>query len=646
MREMPMQMKTNKEKPTRDSGQRDGVLTKSFPARRDTPYDRARAEHHEYADLEDDQRAAFPKHQEDTLPDSGDSSHRYTERPELLEGWSAPALGRDQMSSFTGQPSIKGRNESIRMMLLCAIHFGITFTWGVEMTYCTPYLLNLGLTKSQTSVVWIAGPLSGIITQPIVGVLADSNKSRWGRRRPYIFIGTIIVSASLLLLGWTREIVAWLLPMESDFRRKFTIFVAVLALYVTDFAINAVMSCSRSLLVDTLPIAKQQTGAAWGGRMGSFGHIVGYAIGAIDLPGTFGPRLGDTQFKQLTLIASMSMLFTAGVTCWAVTERVLVSVRQDPSRSSEGRFKVIRQIWSTLIDLPPRIQIICWAMFWAWIGWFPFHFYGSTWVGETYFRYDATANAAAEGSTLAPSDALGDMGRIGSYTLTIYSFMTFAGAWLLPLVVRAPEDEKFTHRPPASIANLVEGFSKLKPDLLTVWQSGHLMFACAMFLAPFAKSFRFATALVVFCGIPWSIVSWAPTATMGMEVNKLSTADMNTSYRRLSNADSVQLSTIHLEHGAHEDGTDGNSGSTGELSGIYFGILNIYQTIPQFIGSFISTIVFSILEPGKSPELATDAHPSEHHSTTGPNAISVCLFIGAIAACAAFVATRKLKYTP
>lgn len=110
---------------------------------------------------------------------------------------------------------------------------------GVEMTYCTPYLLNLGLTKSQTSVVWIAGPLSGIITQPIVGVLADSNKSRWGRRRPYIFIGTIIVSASLLLLGWTREIVAWLLPIDSDFRRKVTIFLAVLALYVTDFAINA-----------------------------------------------------------------------------------------------------------------------------------------------------------------------------------------------------------------------------------------------------------------------------------------------------------------------------------------------------------------------------------------------------------------------
>jgi solute carrier family 45 protein 1/2/4 len=54
-------------------------------------------------------------------------------------------------------------------------------------------------------------------------------------------------------------------------------------------------------------------------------------------------------------------------------------------------------------------------------------------------------------------------------------------------------------------------------------------------------------------------------------------------------------------------------------------------------------IVFSILEPGKSPELATDADPSEHHGTDGPNAIAVCLFIGAICAIGAAFATKKLK---
>lgn len=74
-------------------------------------------------------------------------------------------------------------------------------------TDCTPYLLQLGLTKSKTSLVWIAGPLSGLIMQPVVGVLADNSKSKWGRRRPFMIGGALVVALCLLVLGWTAEIV-------------------------------------------------------------------------------------------------------------------------------------------------------------------------------------------------------------------------------------------------------------------------------------------------------------------------------------------------------------------------------------------------------------------------------------------------------
>ena len=83
--------------------------------------------------------------------------------------------------------------------------------------------------------------------------------------------------------------------------------------------------------------------------------------------------------------------------------------------------------------------------------------------------------------------------------------------------------------------------------------------------------------------------------------------------------------------------------STSDLAGVYLGIVNLYTTLPQFIGTFISWAVFSVLEPGKSPELAKEAHPDEHHSTEGPNAIAVCLFIGALAAVVAAYATRRLR---
>lgn len=80
--------------------------------------------------------------------------------------------------------------------------------YGAErLADCTPYLLQLGLTKSKTSLVWIAGPLSGIIMQPVVGVLADNSRSKWGRRRPFMVGGAVIVALCLLVLGWTAEIV-------------------------------------------------------------------------------------------------------------------------------------------------------------------------------------------------------------------------------------------------------------------------------------------------------------------------------------------------------------------------------------------------------------------------------------------------------
>lgn len=44
-----------------------------------------------------------------------------------------------RMASWAGQPDIRGRNETIRMMSLCAVHLGISFTWGVEMTCETSY---------------------------------------------------------------------------------------------------------------------------------------------------------------------------------------------------------------------------------------------------------------------------------------------------------------------------------------------------------------------------------------------------------------------------------------------------------------------------------------------------------------------------
>ncbi|KAJ4295839.1 hypothetical protein N0V88_004541 [Collariella sp. IMI 366227] len=268
-----------------------------------------------------------------------------------------------------------------------------------------------------------------------------------------------------------------------------TIVLAVLSLYVVDFAINAAS------------------------RMSSLGHIIGYAMGAVDLVSLLGTRLGDNQFKQLTVIASFGLILSAAVTCWAVTERVLVSVRHDPCRA-QGRFKVVRQIWSTFLTLPPRIRGICNAVFWAWLGWFPFIIYSSTWVGETYFRYDAPPSARN------PKDAAGELGRIGSMALTAYSMVSFAAAWILPVLIQAPKTKPSptARQPPSPPHPHLQPPPPGPPHRL---DCQHHPLRLRHVPHPFATSFRFATTIVALCGVPWCISSWAPTTFLGMEVNKL-----------------------------------------------------------------------------------------------------------------------------
>jgi solute carrier family 45 protein 1/2/4 len=85
--------------------------------------------------------------------------------------------------------------------------------------------------------------------------------------------------------------------------------------------------------------------------------------------------------------------------------------------------------------------------------------------------------------------------------LVVFSTVTFAGAFLLPLLVKSPDENGFTPRPPNAIAGALKKINRFKPDLLTAWFYGHFIFSGAMFLTPLAKSFRVATTLVAVCGM-------------------------------------------------------------------------------------------------------------------------------------------------
>lgn len=488
--------------------------------------------------------------------------------------------------------------------------------------------------------------------------------------------GSAVTSLCLVLLGWTKEIVGLVTKSTSV-----VIVTAVLSIYALDFAINVVQACCRSIIVDVLPTSQQQTGSAWAARMAACGHVFGFLVGTLPLVDILPLWLGgDTQFKKMCLVAILGLWLAVGITCYSVKERILL--QQSSDDATQSITGVLTSLWSRIWNLPPRIQQICWCQFWGWIGWFPFLFYSSTWVGETYYRYEHPEQAGGSGSsTTSPTDNLGNIGRLGSLSLVLFSVVTLISSVLLPYLVLKPEDSleslsngstrkgRFTPRPPPSLGKEVQKVlmriyessttNRYKPDLVTTWGLSNLAFAAIMVWAPFVTSLRFATTLVALCGVPWAVSCWAPFAEMGVEINKLAHGAnagpaMMTSggYRAvrpsIDDDDDIEMETA----GRPSNGlllrveTEGESG---ELAGIYLGVLNVYTTLPQFVGTAVSWVVFSLLEPTKNDAGASEAgnekteNANKYLNLKGVNSIAVCLFIGAVCAVVAAEATRRLK---
>lgn len=132
-----------------------------------------------------------------------------------------------------------------------------------------------GLDLHEIGFVWAAGPLAGIIGQPIVGLISDKVWFWNGRRRPFILIGGVLAALMLFALPNIGAI-------NDFFGVGNIIVVAVFVALTLDLAINISFNPTRSIIADVTPEGVPRTkGYTWMQTVsGSFG-VLAYAIGAI-----------------------------------------------------------------------------------------------------------------------------------------------------------------------------------------------------------------------------------------------------------------------------------------------------------------------------------------------------------------------------
>lgn len=114
---------------------------------------------------------------------------------------------------------------------------GIQYSFGLQQTAINPIFLYLGAPEDMLPILNIAGPITGLIVQPIIGAMSDKTWSpRWGRRKPYFLVGALL--GSLSLFAFPHSPVLWF---------------AVGLLWILDVGNNMAMEPYRAFVGDKLP---------------------------------------------------------------------------------------------------------------------------------------------------------------------------------------------------------------------------------------------------------------------------------------------------------------------------------------------------------------------------------------------------------
>lgn len=249
----------------------------------------------------------------------------------------------------------------------------MSFVSYLSLTPLKNHLISLGVSERWTPLVWLIGPLCGIIVQPLVGTCSDRASSQYGRRRPFIACGMVGAVASMLTLAWAEDVAASLFtqPLNhgSATQQLVTKIVAVISILCLNTSVQPIQMGFRALAVDNVRHDQQARVNTWTASLVGLGNIVGHLSGSFAVETRF-----ITRYQTLTLIAVLCLLGLVSLSCWLV-EEAPSSARHTNKGAHSGH--PLRQLMKTYSQAEPSIKSLYSIQFFSWMAWFPFLFYSS-----------------------------------------------------------------------------------------------------------------------------------------------------------------------------------------------------------------------------------------------------------------------------
>ncbi|KAF8689158.1 MFS general substrate transporter, partial [Rhizoctonia solani] len=409
---------------------------------------------------------------------------------------------------------------------------GTQFVWSAEMAFVSPYLLELGLTRAHMALVMLAAPFSGLIVQPIIGALADSSTSRWGRRRPFMLGGSVLCILSLMMLSYAKEISAWITGEDNHASSLgLTRAIAVVAVYCIDFTLNAATAAARALAIDVLPTELQSSSGAWASRMVGAGGIIGFYSGTAALPKLF-PALGTSQIAIMSFLASMALLITQFFTSICVIESVHTSTAPRHSLKSHRRFWLFERFAAarrSLRSLPHEVKSVVGLCVVYAYRWLIIRLKTRSVPFSSWDIYINEALRLGDPRSVTDPTLRAEGTRIGSRAMFYGALLTFVTSILLPYFVKNPDLRARGMESLSLGAEEGSGAVRSAPPprgfkftigLSLCWQLAHITFGLLLLATGFVTSVRAATAIFALQGLCSATTHWVPFAIIATAAHK------------------------------------------------------------------------------------------------------------------------------
>lgn len=312
-------------------------------------------------------------------------------------------------SAANSQGSVKPTLSFSQILNMNFGFFGIQYSFGLQQANMSPIYGYLGADEASLPLLWLAGPMTGLLVQPIIGAMSDRTISRYGRRTPYFLIGAILCSLCLLAMPFSP-----------------TLWMAASLLWILDAANNVTMEPYRAFVSDKLDEKQHAQGFLTQSAFTGLGQTLSYLTPSIMVwLGMNKDAVNAHNIPYITFAAFIvGAIFSITSILWTTTTTKELPLSDDEiariKAAPTGIGATLKEIVDAFRDMPLAMRQLAVMKLFQWYALACYWQYIVLALSESLF-------ATTDPTTTSFRDAVLINGQIGGF----YNFVAFVAAFAM-----------------------------------------------------------------------------------------------------------------------------------------------------------------------------------------------------------------------